>query len=281
MIRDALIAERDSHMVRMLFHPVRKDLMNGQVLRVLTRGLIEPVQQLVPLLIVEQMNRTHLLGGMFQHFLKDCTEISDKAFDRFSFEQIRSILQSENKLAGPLFAVQCQIKARCGCLIRIRRYLQLIQMDLSGFLPLYVGILKSKHHIKQGIPPKITCNLKPADKILKRVILVLQRIGNIRFHGQQDFSKRQLFGNPASDRKGIDKHADYTLDIAVISPRGGHACNDFFLIAQLSQHDIPNRKQHHIQRCFLLCCQLFNFLYLLFRDAEHLRGPPVGLECRT
>ncbi|MNI31555.1 hypothetical protein D3C73_854420 [compost metagenome] len=71
------------------------------------------------------------------------------------------------------------------------------------------------------------------------------------------------------------------LDITVISSRGGHAYNDFFLIAQLSQHYVPNRKQYHIQCRFLLGRQLLNFQYLLFRDAEHFRRALVGLECRT
>ncbi|MNC39320.1 hypothetical protein D3C75_879740 [compost metagenome] len=86
IVRNALIAERDSHLVRMLFHPGGKKLMNGQMLRILTCSLVEAVKQPVRLLVIGQMNPADLLRGVFQNLQKDGAEISDQAHDRFSLE---------------------------------------------------------------------------------------------------------------------------------------------------------------------------------------------------
>ncbi len=137
---------------------------------------------------------------------------------------------------------ECQIEFRRALVRLIRSDAQVLQ-----FQCFFIRIFCRHHHLEQRVAAHVSRQVKLSDQILKRIILMRQRVEIGLFHLFEQPGEGLLFARFIAKRKRIDKHPRHFLNFGARSSGGHRADNDVALPRDFAQKDMERGVKHHMK----------------------------------
>ena len=187
-------------------------LVQARLVRIIRPQWIPPLQQLLPLGCIQQIDLLDRLGRIVYQRFQHAMQITDMPFDRGAIEQGGGVAQLADDAVADFAQIQFLIELGDFVIDVGRNHRQAGQIQIDRFV-----VLPDQHHLEDRRMRQAARRLDGFHHMLERHILIGLRIQRAAFGLRQQIGKRAGHAHPQC--LGIDKETDQSFDFGTRAVR--------------------------------------------------------------